>query len=94
MRHILTALAIFASSTAFVAVTVESAEAQARKRTAPRTLVIQQRSFLDSGKHPLPGSLNRYVTNDIQHPHPAYYHQRGRYGLETLPGRFGAFSPN
>ena len=94
MRHILTALVIAASSATLLAATMVSADAQTRKKKDPRTLVIQQRSFLDSGKIPLFGSMNRYVIMDTQHGFPAYYHQRGRYGAETLPGRFGPFQPN
>ena len=92
MRRLLPALVVAAFSASLLA--SAAAEAQTRKKTSPRPLTITQRSFLDSGKIPLMGSLNRYVTMDTQLNYPAYSHQRGRYGMETLPGRFGAFWPN
>lgn len=94
MRRILAALVITAGSAALLAASVISAEAQTRKKKSPRQLTITQRNFLDSGKYPPVGSMNRYVTMDTTHGYPAYMYQRGRYGLETLPGRFGPWSPN
>ncbi len=94
MRRLIAALVIAASSASLLAVTIAEAEAQTRRKKAPRTLVIKQRSFTDSGKYPPVGSLQRYVTMDSAHPFPAYYHHRGLYGGETLPGRFGVFSPH
>ncbi len=92
-RRAVATLVIAASSAAMLAVTVASAEAQSRKKKNPRQLTITQRSFLDSGKYPPVGSMQRYVTMDTAHNFPAYLHHRSRYGAETLPGRFGAWSP-
>ncbi len=93
MRRIFTALVIAASTATFLAATIVSADARTRKKN-PRVLVITKRSFLDSGKYPAIGSMNRYVTMDTVFGYPAYMSQRGRYGLETLPGRFGPSWPN
>ncbi len=93
MRRFYTALVIAASTASFLAITAASADAQTRKKN-PRLLVITKRSFLDSGNYPAIGSMNRYVTMDTVYGYPAYMSQRGRYGLETLPGRFGPNWPN
>ena len=92
MRRLFPAFVIAAFSASLLA--SAAAEAQTRKKTSPRPLTITPRSFLDSGKVPLMGSLNRYVIMDTVHNYPAYSHQRSRYGMEMLPGRFGAFWPN
>ena len=93
MRRLFTALVIAASTVGFLAAMVASADARTRKKN-PRILVITKRSFLDSGKYPAVGSMNRYVTMDTVYGSPAYMSQRSRYGLETLPGRFGPNWPN
>lgn len=87
------ALFALAGAAAALVFTSVAAEAQSRKKNAPRQLTITKRSFLDNGKYPPIGSMNRYATMYTQHNYLPYYDQRGRYGVETLPGRFGAFSP-
>jgi len=93
MRRLFAALALAAGSAAMLAMTVASAEAQSRKKN-PRQLTITQRSFLDNGKYPPVGSTRRYVTMFSDHNYLPYHDHRSRYGLETLPGRFGPWSPN
>lgn len=90
MRRIFAALTIATASAALLA--VSSAEAQSRKQ-GPRQLTITKRSFLDNGKYPPVGSMQRHVTMYTQTNYLPFYDQRGRYGVETLPGRFGPFSP-
>ena len=92
MRRLIAVLTLFAGAGTLLAVTILEANAQAR-RGGPRTLTIKQRSFLDSGKYPPAGSMQRYVTNDTANYSPPYGHMGARYGMETLPGRFGPFSP-
>lgn len=92
MRRIFAALTIAAASAALLAASIASADAQTRKK-GPRQLTITKRSFLDNGKYPPVGSMQRYVTMYTQTNYLPYYDQRGRYGAETLPGRFGPFSP-
>lgn len=94
MRRIFAVLALAAGSAAMLAMTVASAEAQSRKKKNPRQLTITQRSFLDNGKVPPPGSMHRYVTIGTAHNLPPYMHHSSRYGAETLPGRFGPWSPH
>lgn len=94
MRRFFTALVLAAASASLLAATIANADAQTRKKKSPRELTITQRSFLDSGKYPPVGSMQRHVTMDTHLNVPAYMHHRGRYGGETLPGRFGPWSPH
>jgi hypothetical protein len=72
---------------ALAAVFVSTAAAEAQSRS--RQLIIKKRSFLDTGNVVPVGSQSRYVTDTIRiNRTPDYYAQRGRYGLETLPGPF------
>ena len=85
-------LALLTAAVAMAFTTV-AAEAQSRKKNPPRQITITKRSFLDNGKYPPVGSMQRYTTMYTQTNFPAYYHQRSRYGVETLPGRFGPMQP-
>ncbi len=72
--------ALFAASTI--------AEAQTR-RAHSRPLTVKKRSFLDAGKVVPVGSQSGYVqAGHYFNRTPDYYMNRGRYGGETLPGRF------
>ena len=55
---------------------------------APPEIVIQKRSFLDSGRVVPRDSMRNYVTMDTILREPVYNNQRGMLGLETLPRRF------
>ena len=68
-----------------------SVEARTRKHPSPQgqTLTVKKRSFLDSGKVVPVGSESNYVTAGQYFTRTSdYYYARGRYGNETLPGRF------
>ena len=93
MRRLFTAFVIAASSATLLAATMASADAQTRKKN-PRQITITKRSFLDSGKHPLPGTMNRYVTMDTHYGVRPYHNTFVGSGSSSLPGRFGPFWPN
>ena len=70
---------------ALIAVAAASA-ADAR----PRRVVIQGRSFFDSGKQVPVGSLQNYVTTSTTLNRPIYSTFRpDSFGGDILPGRFG-----
>ena len=55
-------------------------------------LLVKKRPFTDSGRVVPVGTEANYVYDTMQHQHTAdYYTNRGAYGGETLPGRFGVF---
>lgn len=86
MRLNRTACLTLAAALAAIFVSTAAAEAQDRNG---RPLVIKRRSFLDTGNVVPVGSQSHYVTDTGQlNRTPDYYSQRGRYGLETLPGPF------
>ena len=62
-------------------------ESAIRSAGAP-PLTIRRRPFTDSGPVVPPGSLQNYVNMDTIWGRPAWDHQRGRYGGETLPRPF------
>lgn len=93
-RKFLTAF-IGITALAFGAAAATSAEAQSKKKKdgKVRTLTIQKRSFLDNGKHPLPGETRRYVIMHSELATPVYRHQSDLYGGSILPGPYGPFGP-
>ena len=76
----------------FCAAAIAEAQPRQRRGEPARPLTVQKRSFLDSGKVVPVGTESHYVRDifDLQRS-PDYYYARGRYGGETLPGRFGVF---
>ncbi len=86
-------LSAIAAATAFAF--VAEAEAQTRRergkvvgaKSAP-PLTIRQRSFLSPGPIVQPRSMHNYMSMETSWNQPAYTNQRGRMGLESLPGRF------
>ena len=58
-------------------------------KSEPRSLLIQKRSFLDSGTIVPVGSMNNYM-NDSTILHVPVYRQifPSRFGGDVLPGRF------
>jgi hypothetical protein len=87
---IITASAAFAAL--FVTASVAEAQNRVKRTEQSRPLTVKKRSFLDAGNVVPVGSESRYVTNMTQlgRPMPSY-NQPSRYGVETLPGRFGVF---
>lgn len=96
MRRTVLTSVIAITALAFCAATLSPAEARKRGKKkyygnqGVRTLTVRKRSFLDNGKHPLPGAENRYSTMFTDHGVQPYDYS-GRYGTSVLPGSFGAF---
>ena len=81
--------ALFCALASAFTLLASAAEAQTRRgRAAPPEIVIQKRSFLDSGRVVPRDSMRKYVTMDTILREPVYNNQRGMLGLETLPRRF------
>ena len=98
MRRLLATAIIAATAAAFCAATVSSAEARKRGKKRyyaqkERPLTIRKRSFLDGGRHPLPGHEHRYVEMDTVHGRLPVWHQGDRFGANVLPGPMGPFGP-
>ncbi|MGE3246288.1 MAG: hypothetical protein AB7J19_08140, partial [Beijerinckiaceae bacterium] len=97
------AITFFATLTAIAFCAAVQSPAEARKRSKKnryvaskeRTLTVRGRSFVKSGKHPLPGAEHRYNSSDTQfgYRYQPYFHQGDRYGASILPGPAGAFAP-
>lgn len=95
-RSVLTSV-IAVTALAFCAAAITPADARKRgkkgySKSEARPLTVRKRSFLDSGKHPLPGETNRYATMFDNHGVQPYDYS-GRYGSSALPGPFGPFGP-
>ena len=57
--------------------------------TGRRTIDVERRSFLDPGTKVIPGSTNRYMTQQtFSSQDPVYANQRSWYMGETLPRRW------
>ena len=83
------ALSLFCALVSAFTLIGSQAEAQTRRaRAAPPEIVIQKRSFLDSGRVVPRDSMRNYVTMDTILREPVYNNQRGLLGLETMPRRF------
>lgn len=98
MRRIFVTAIAAATTIAFCAASVSEAEARKRGKKGysvkkERTLTIRKRSFLNSGRHALPGHEHRYVEMDTVHGRLPIWHQGDRFGGNVLPGPMGAFGP-
>jgi hypothetical protein len=96
-RSVLTSI-ITVTALAFCAAIVSPAEARKRGKkkqyssSEARPLTVRKRSFLDSGKHPLRGETNLYMTQGTRY-NVMPYDYSGRYGSSVLPGSLGPFFP-
>ena len=91
MSRIVRNLTIAVAATMAVALTGMTI-AEAKTSRGVRQLVVKKRPFTDSGRVVPVGTEANYVYDTMQHQHTAdYYTNRGAYGGETLPGRFGVF---
>lgn len=96
-RSFLTSI-IAVTALAFCAAAMTPAEARKRGKkkyysaSKARTLTVRKRSFLDSGKHPLPGEKNGYVTQ-FTHFNTLPYSYNDALGRGPLPGPFGVYGP-
>lgn len=95
-RSFLTAV-VAVTALAFIGAALTPAEAQRRskkkafKKQQPRALTVRGRSFLNSGKHPLPGAEHRYVEMDTIHGRFPTVHQGDMFGSSLLSGPNGPF---
>ncbi|MCB2052308.1 MAG: hypothetical protein KDE63_12860 [Novosphingobium sp.] len=98
MRRTVSTCLIAMITLAFGAAAITSAEARKRGKKRhygtheARPLTVRKRSFLDNGKHPLPGAEHRYSTMFTNHGVQPYDYS-GRYGSSVLPGGIGGFGP-
>ena len=73
----------------FATATIAEAQTRQRRGEPPRTLTVKKRSFLDSGRVVQVGSESGYMQASSQFNRVSdSFNARGRYGNETLPGRF------
>ncbi len=97
MRRSFLTTFVAVTALAFIGAALTPAEAQRRskkksfKKQQPRALTVRGRSFLNPGKHPLPGAEHRYLEMDTVHGRFPTVHQGDRYGSSLLPGPNGAF---
>ncbi len=73
----------------FAGATLAEAQTRHKRASAAPVLTVKKRSFLDSGRVVQIGTESHYLdSSTTQNRAPDYYSNRGRYGAETLPGRF------
>ena len=67
----------------------QGAIAKSRSSSAQAPIDVERRSFLDPGTKVIPGSTNRYMTQQtFSNQDPVYANQRSWYMGETLPRRW------
>ena len=89
-RH-LTLVVAASFAAALAGATIAEAKAKPHHRSA-RALLVKKRPFTDAGRVVPVGTESNYVTDSTMRGRTSdYYTNRGAFGGETLPGRFGVF---